>query len=64
MNILDRFFKYIKINTQSNENSKFIPSTQGQTILLEELDYELKKLNIKTDFDKENGILYAKYFQI
>lgn len=62
MNILDRFFKYIKINTQSNENSKFIPSTQGQTILLEELDYELKKLNIKTDFDKENGILYAKIF--
>jgi len=42
-----RFLRYIKINTQSDESSKNIPSTQGQMELANMLKSELKGLGLK-----------------
>lgn len=48
--ILERFLRYVKINTQSNEASETTPSSGGQFILARMLVEELKSMGI-TDAD-------------
>lgn len=57
--LIERFIKYVKINTQSNENSKSKPSTQGQTELGKMLEEELKGIGLDEVNLDENGYLMA-----
>jgi len=57
-NILDRFLRYVRIDTQSDENSQTQPSTEKQLTLLRLLTDELHGLGIQADID-ENGYVYA-----
>ncbi|MGH8094089.1 MAG: peptidase T [Chthoniobacterales bacterium] len=43
-NLLSRFLRYVRIDTQSDENSNSFPSTSTQLVLLEMLKQELSEL--------------------
>ena len=61
MSILDRFTKYIKIDTTSNSNENTIPSSKGQFVLAKILINELKELQLdEVFFDEEHCYIYAK----
>ena len=53
---LERFIKYAKIDTQSNEDSTTVPSSLKQLDLANVLYNELKELNVKCTLSKE-GII-------
>ena len=57
--LLDRFIRYVKIDTQSDEESSSTPSTSKQYDLLNLLKKELEELSVKATLDKF-GRLYAK----
>ena len=57
--IVDRFLKYIAIDTMSNENSKNSPSTTGQLDLAKSLKYELESIGITDVYLDEKGYVYA-----
>jgi tripeptide aminopeptidase len=42
--VLDRFLRYVTIDTQSSERSQSTPSTPGQVTLLRQLEAELREL--------------------
>ena len=44
---VDRFLKYVKYDTQSDEESTSFPSTEKQKILSQDLANELKKWGLK-----------------
>lgn len=46
MNIVDRFIKYVKIDTQSDENNSQTPSTQKQFDLAREVEKEMKEMGL------------------
>jgi len=51
--VLDRFLRYVKIDTQSDEDSKTFPSTEKQWKLLRMLHKELGELGVEdADIDK------------
>ena len=54
-----RFIEYAKVNTQSDENSKSTPTTDGQMILAKKLAKELKEIGLKEIMVDENGYLMA-----
>ena len=58
MDLLDNFLKYVKIDTQSDENSNSSPSTFKQYDLLNLLKSQLDDLKIDNEID-EFGRLYA-----
>jgi tripeptide aminopeptidase len=43
-NLLSRFLRYVRVDTQSDETSNTFPSTPGQLVLLEMLKQELNEL--------------------
>ena len=45
--IIKRFTTYVKVDTQSNEESKDCPSTPGQWTLLNMLVDELKQIGLQ-----------------
>lgn len=51
-NLLDRFLRYVAVDTQSDENSESQPSTGKQLVLLEMLRDELRALGLKTELDQ------------
>ena len=57
--ILERFFKYIKIDTQSNEESTTCPSTDKQLNLGKVLVAELKEIGLSEVSMDENGYIMA-----
>ncbi len=57
--IVERFIKYIGIDTMSDENSNTCPSTKGQVELGAILVEELKELGIEDAKQDENGYVYA-----
>lgn len=57
--LLDRFIRYIKIDTQSDEDSLSTPSSLKQYDLLNLLKQELEELGVKATLD-QYGRLYAK----
>ncbi|QQY79654.1 peptidase T [Keratinibaculum paraultunense] len=57
--IVERFIKYIGIDTRSDENSSTCPSTKGQLELGKLLVEELKELGIEDAKQDENGYVYA-----
>ena len=54
MNVIDRFIKYAKIDTQSDENSSQTPSTQKQFNLAKEVERELTEMGL-TDISLDNN---------
>lgn len=57
--IVERFKKYIAIDTKSDENSSTCPSTPGQLELGALLADELKELGLEDVKQDENGYVYA-----
>ncbi|MGM9743867.1 MAG: peptidase T [Candidatus Cryptobacteroides sp.] len=51
-NLLDRFLRYVAVDTQSDENSESQPSTGKQLVLLEMLRDELRTLGLKAELDQ------------
>ncbi|WP_087974455.1 peptidase T [Oceanobacillus rekensis] len=57
--IIERFIRYIKIDTQSNEDSNVTPSTPGQWDLINVLTDELKHIGMEEVEADANGYLMA-----
>jgi tripeptide aminopeptidase len=57
--VLERFLRYVKIDTQSDPESKTQPSTEKQKDLLKLLVEELKAMGIKDAEMDEFGYVYA-----
>lgn len=57
--IVERFKRYISIDTKSDENSETCPSTKGQLELGAILVEELKELGLDDVKQDENGYVYA-----
>ncbi|MHA8263026.1 peptidase T [Lactobacillaceae bacterium Melli_B3] len=59
-NLIPRFLKYVKINTQSDENSTTVPSTDRQVAFLNDLKQELNRVglsNVRTN--EQSGYVFA-----
>ncbi len=56
---LNRFLSYVKIDTQSSEESETYPSTKKQLDLSNKLVDELKELNLKDVEITEHGYVFA-----
>lgn len=56
--LLDRFLKYVQIDTQSDENSNLTPSTKKQFDLLNLLVEQFNELGVKNELT-DTGRLYA-----
>lgn len=57
--VIDRFIRYVKIDTQSDEDSRFCPSTNKQLNLANELVAELKNIGLQDVSLDENGYVMA-----
>jgi tripeptide aminopeptidase len=57
--VLDRFLRYVKIDTQSQEDQNKVPSTEKQLVLANLLAKELKELGADNVRVSEFGIVYA-----
>lgn len=57
--IIERFTSYVKVDTQSNEESDTCPSTPGQWTLLHMLVDELKAIGMEAVTIDENGYVMA-----
>ena len=57
--LLERFLKYVKVDTQSDPNSKTFPSTEKQKNLGKILVEELKEIGLKDAYMDEYGYVYA-----
>ncbi|MFC4321808.1 peptidase T [Litchfieldia salsa] len=57
--IIERLTKYVKVDTQSNEDHETCPSTQGQLVLAHMLVEELKEIGMKDVTIDENGYVMA-----
>jgi len=56
---VDRFLDYVKIDTQSDENSESYPSTPGQLDLLRQLVDELHEIGLDDAAMDEHGYVFA-----
>jgi tripeptide aminopeptidase len=57
--VVDRFLRYVKIDTQSKEDADTVPSTKKQLNLANLLASELKQLGAQNVRVSEYGIVYA-----
>ncbi|NWN93926.1 MAG: peptidase T, partial [Bacillus sp. (in: Bacteria)] len=57
--LMKRFTTYVKVDTQSNEDSETCPSTDGQWTLLRILRDELESIGMEEVHLDENGYLFA-----
>jgi tripeptide aminopeptidase len=59
MSVLDRFLRYVAIDTRSNEESRTCPSTPGQVVLMRILAAELNRIGLDDVSLDDNGYLMA-----
>ena len=59
MTLVERFLKYVSFDTQSNEETKVTPSTEGQMVFARYLKEELEELGLEEISLDENGYLFA-----
>lgn len=57
--IIERFTRYVKVDTQANENSETCPSTEGQWTLARLLEDELQAVGLAEVTVDENGYVMA-----
>ena len=55
--ILDRFLRYVSIDTQSNEESESQPSTEKQWNLLRMLRNELEAMGVEATLDEYGYVM-------
>jgi tripeptide aminopeptidase len=58
-NVVNRFIKYVKYDTKSDEESNTVPSTPGQLVLAEILGQELKEIGMSDVTVDNNGYVMA-----
>lgn len=58
-NLLEKFLRYVKVETKSDENTGTTPSTKGQWNLAKILVDELKSMGVKDVTLSEYGYVYA-----
>lgn len=59
-NLVDRFIKYVKIDTRSDANSKTVPSTQSQVEFARMLVVDLKEMGLEeVEYNPENSFVTA-----
>lgn len=57
---VERFLRYVKVDTQSDEDSQTVPSTQKQHELAELLEKELREMGAaEITYDREHCYVYA-----
>ena len=59
MNIVERFLNYTKFDTQSDENSQSVPSTEKQLLFAKYLKDELEREGLSDVVLDEKGYIYA-----
>lgn len=59
MNVTDRFLRYVKYDTQSDELTNLTPSTPGQFRFAQALEKELRELGLEEISLDDNGYLMA-----
>lgn len=59
MDVIERFLKYVKFDTQSDENTGVTPSTAKQMVFAEYLKKELEDLGLEEIYLDEHAYLYA-----
>ena len=57
--LLDRFLRYVAVDTQSDENSDSQPSTAKQLNLLKLLCEELKQMGVQATLDEFGYVMGA-----
>lgn len=57
--VLDRFLRYVKYDTQADENSTTYPSTDKQLVLLRDLAAELRAIGLRDAAIDEHGYVTA-----
>lgn len=57
--VVELFLRYVKYDTQSNENATTYPSTKGQLVFAHDLAKELIKIGLKDVEVDENGYVMA-----
>ena len=62
--LLPRFLRYVRLNTQSDESSNMFPSTPGQLVLLEMLKQELNELGAADVQMTKHGYVMRAYLPI
>ena len=58
--VVERFLKYVKIDTRSDEDSTTVPSTAKQLNLARELVKEMEEMGLKNVSLDENGYVMAE----
>lgn len=59
-NLVERFVKYVKINTRSDETSQTVPSTESQVEFAHILKADLEEMGLKeVEYNEQNGFLTA-----
>ena len=59
MSVLDRFLRYVVIDTRSDERSTTVPSTPGQLVLMRILVEELREIGLEDVTFDEHGYVMA-----
>ena len=59
MNPLDLFLKYVTFDTQSDESSDTMPSTEGQLVLAREIVKQLQEIGLRDISLDDNGYIMA-----
>ena len=57
--VVEKFIKYVKYDTRSDEGKKTVPTTLGQLVLAKELAKELKQIGMREVLIDENGYVMA-----
>ncbi|MBM7617049.1 tripeptide aminopeptidase [Weissella uvarum] len=58
-NLIDRFVRYAKVNTRSNEDSQTVPSDSKEVAFLADLADELKEFGLQNIRTMSDGYLFA-----
>ena len=59
MDLIERFLRYVQVETTSDESTEVTPSTPTQMIFARQLEQELKELNFEDVVLDDLGYLYA-----
>ena len=59
MSVVDKFLSYVVVDTQSNQESETIPSTEKQLVLSQQLYKEVKAMGIENAWIGEAGNVYG-----
>ena len=59
-NLVDRFIRYVKVNTRSNEESTTVPSDPNEVAFLADLAEELKGLGLENVRTMADGYVFAE----